>query len=127
MFPNASRTAIPPLPPEIQAQQQQQQQPVGHTFAQMGAMGGGSGMPNPVDVLEGQLAKLESWAQETAPLTNQLNPALTTLLVPIAQAGKALQSEIAKLKQQTAGPSPQVMGSVPPNVPGNIPGARPAM
>ena len=116
-------TAIPPLPPQIQSQQAQAQQPpVGHMFAQMGAA-----MPDPVNVLEAQMAKLESWAAETAPLLTQVNPALGTLMVPIAQAGKAMQTEIARLKQQTAGPSPQVTGSVPPNVPGNIPGARPAM
>lgn len=116
MFPP---TATPPLPPQIQQQQMQPQGP-----QDMAAMFGrmSSAMPDPVTILEMQLAKLEAWAAETAPLTNQLNPALTTLLVPIAQAGKALQAEIAKLKQQTAGPSPMVTGSVPPNLPGNIPG-----
>lgn len=124
MFPGPSgaRTAIPPLPPDIQAQQSAAAAPM---FAQMGAMN--QGMPNPLDVLKSQVAKLEAWAAETAPLTNQINPALTTLLVPIAQAGKALQSEIENLEQRTAGPSPMVMGSAPPNLPGNIPGARPAM
>ena len=91
-------------------------------FSQMG-----QNLPNPIDVLSGKLSQLELWASETAPLLSQVNPALAVLLVPIAQAGKALQSEIEQLKQRTAGPSPQVSGSVPPNVPGNIPGARPAM
>jgi hypothetical protein len=91
-------------------------------FGQMG-----SAMPDPVKVLQGKMAELEAWAASVAPLTNQLNPALTTLLVPIAQAGKALQEEIAKLQQQTAGPSPTVMGSVAPNLPGNIPGGMPPM
>lgn len=123
MFP---QTAMPPLPPEVQQQQAQQPAALAQRFAQMGAMGGG-GIPDPVAVLEAQLAKLEAWAAETAPLTNQVNPALTTLLVPIAQAGKALQQEIASLRQRTSGPSPQVQGSVPPNMPGNIPDGRPAM
>lgn len=122
MFPNAMRTAIPPLPPDIQAQQQAQPLSPVPMFSQMGAQ-----IPDPVSVLEAKLQQLEQWAAETAPLTNAVNPALTTLLVPIAQAGKALLSEIANLRQRTSGPSPQVMGSVPPNVPGNIPGARPAM
>src|SRR3954469_2143438 len=123
MFPPPGQaTATPPMPPDISAQQAQQQQPVGPMFAQMGAA-----IPDPISVLEAQVAKLEAWAAETAPLTNQVNPALTTLLVPIAQAGKALQSEIASLRQRTSGDSPQVTGSVPPNVPGNIPGARAAM
>lgn len=121
MFPGMA-TAAPPLPPGISAQQQ----PAAQTFQAMGAMGGG-GIPDPISVLETQVSKLESWAAETAPLLTQVNPALATLLVPVAQAGKALQSEIANLKQRMSGPSPQVTGSNPPNVPGNIPGARPAM
>jgi hypothetical protein len=112
-------TAAPPLPPGIQAQAQQ---PAAQTFQAMG-----SALPDPIAVLETQMAKLEQWAAETAPLLTQVNPALGTLLVPIAQAGKAMQSEIANLKNRMSGPSPQVQGSVPPNVPGNIPGARPAM
>jgi hypothetical protein len=118
MFPGMS-TAAPPLPPGIQAQAQQ---PAAPMFQQMGAA-----IPDPVSVLETQMAKLEQWAAETAPLLTQVNPALGTLMVPIAQAGKAMQSEIANLKQRMSGPSPQVTGSNPPNVPGNIPGARPAM
>jgi hypothetical protein len=84
-------------------------------------------LPDPIAVLEGRMEMLEEWAKGTAPLLTQINPALGTLLVPIAQAGKAMQSEIANLKQRNAGPSPQVSGTVPPNLPGNIPGARPAM
>ena len=116
-------TAVPPLPPGVQAQQQQ---PVAPTFQAMGQQGMG-GIPDPVALLAAQVAKLEAWAAETAPLASQINPALATLLVPIAQSGKALQQEIATLRQKTSGPSPQVTGSVPPNVPGNIQGARPAM
>lgn len=121
MAPSVTGTAIPPMPPEIQAQQQQQR-PVSQMFGQMGA-----NMPDPVSILEAQVAKLEEWAAQTAPLTNQVNPALTTLLVPIAQAGKALQQEIQNLRQRTSGPSPTVSGTVPPNLPGNMPGGRPAM
>jgi hypothetical protein len=113
-------TAIPPLPPEIM----QQQQPASAVpmYAQMGAQ---ATLPNPVAVLSGQIEKLKSWAAETAPLLTQVNPGLATLLVPIAEAGKALESEIEALIQRTSGPSPQVAGTVAPNVPGNIPGARP--
>jgi uncharacterized coiled-coil protein SlyX len=85
------------------------------------------GIPDPVSVLEAQVAKLESWAAETAPVLTQVNPALATLMVPIAKAGQALQQEIQNLRQRMAGPSPQVMGSVPPTVPGTMPGARPAV
>ena len=119
MGPQGPATAIPPMPPQIAAQQQPNAAPM---FQAMGAA-----IPDPVSVLETQMAKLEQWAAETAPLLTQVNPALSTLLVPIAQSGKAMQSEIANLKQRMSGPSPQVQGSVPPNVPGNIPGARPAM
>jgi hypothetical protein len=125
MSPSMMATGVPPLPPELQAQAQQQAPAPAALFAQMGPAGGG--LPDPVAVLEGQVAQLEEWAARTAPVLSQVNPGLATLLVPIAQAGKALQSEIASLKQRTSGPSPQVTGSVPPNVPGNIPGARPAM
>jgi hypothetical protein len=124
MFPGQA-TATPPLPPDIQAQQAQQAQqpqPAAPMFAQMGAS-----IPDPISVLEAQVAKLEQWAADTAPLANQVNPALTTLLIPIAQAGKALQTEIENLKQRTSGQSPQVTGSAPPSVPGNIPDGRPAM
>jgi hypothetical protein len=121
MAPSGPMTGVPPLPPEIQ-RQQQAQAGVAPLFARMG-----QAIPDPVSVLEGQIAKLEAWAAETAPLTSQVNPALTTLLVPIAQAGKALQAEIANLRQRTTGPSPQVAGSVPVNIPGNIPSGKPAM
>ena len=120
MFPGMA-TAAPPMPPQIAAQGQQQPN-AAPMFQQMGAS-----IPDPISVLEVQLSKLEQWASETAPLLTQVNPALATLLVPIAQSGKAMQSEIANLRQRMSGPSPQVTGSNPPNVPGNIPGARPAM
>jgi hypothetical protein len=87
----------------------------------------GASLPDPIAVLSGKMAQLEQWAAETAPLLQNINPALATLMVPIAAAGKAMQTEIENLKTRTSGPSPQVTGSVPPNVPGNIPSARPAM
>lgn len=111
------------MPPELQAQMFR---PAAPTFQQMGAGPGAGGIPNPIDLLDAAVARLESWAAETAPLLNSVNPALTTLMIPIATAGKALQEEIASLRQRTSGPSPQVTGSMPPNVPGNIPGGRPA-
>lgn len=115
-------TAVPPLPPEIAAQQQQSPVPM---FAQMGAQG--AALPDPVGVAEMKLAELEQWAGGFAPLLSLINPGLATLLVPIAQAGKALQSEIQAMKARTAAPSPQVGGTVPPNLPGNIPGGQPAV
>lgn len=115
-------TAVPPLPPEISAQQQQAAAPI---FAQMGAAG--PALPDPVLVLEGKIGELEQWASETAPLLTQINPGLATLLVPIAQAGKALQTEIQILKQRAGAASPAVSGSAPPTVPGNIPGGQPAV
>jgi hypothetical protein len=117
----AMMTAIPPLPPEIAAQQQQ---PVGPMFAQMAS---GGGLPDPIGVAEMKLAELEQWAGSFAPLLSQINPGLATLLVPIAQAGKALQSEIGNLRARTAAPSPAEAGSMPPNLPGNIPGGQPAV
>ena len=120
----ALATAVPPLPPEL-LQQQAQQQSAMPAFMAMGRPG--MGTPDPVALLEQKIAELESWAGQTAPLLSQVNPGLAALLVPIAQAGKALQTEIAGMRERMAGPSPMVQGSIPPNVPGNIPGARPAM
>ena len=84
-------------------------------------------MPNPMDVLKGKLQELETWMQDTVGLIQQINPSWSALLVPMAQAGKALLSEVAQTEQRMSGPSPQVAGSVAPNLPGNIPGGRPAM
>jgi hypothetical protein len=122
MAPSGTMTAIPPLPPDVQGQVQQQPQSAAAMFGRVGAS-----IPDPISVLEGKMQQLEEWAADTAPLLTQINPALATLMTPIAQAGKAMQSEIANLKQRTGGQSPQVTGSVPPNVPGNIPSGRPAM
>lgn len=126
-------TAVPPLPPEI-VRQQQQAMPVAPMMAAMGMRGGMPGMgagpaalPNPVEVLKQGVAELKAWAARYAPLFGQLHPALATLLVPIAEAGKAIEGQLGELEQRTGGESPQVTGSVAPNVPGNIPGARPAM
>ena len=121
-------TAAPPIPPQIaaQQQQQQQQQSVVPILADMGRLGGG-GIPDPIEILEQQMAKLEEWAGQTAPLLRQVNPALAALLVPIAQAGQALQQEIGDMKQRAGSPSSVVQGSNPPNVPGNQPSAQPAM
>jgi hypothetical protein len=94
-------------------------------LAEMGRMQGG--IPDPIGVLEQKIAELENWAGQTAPLLSQVNPALAALLVPIAQAGKALQGEVASMRERMGGQSPMVQGSIPPNVPGNVPGARPAM
>lgn len=107
-------TAVPPLPPEIQQQQQPQQRPLGQVFAGMG-----NSIPDPISVLKAQIQKLEDWTADTVPLLNQVNPALTTLMVPIAQAAKALIGEIDNLEQRFSGQSPQVSGSVPTTIPGN--------
>lgn len=122
MFPpgNSTATAAPPLPPEIQAQQ-------GQPSAAAMFQGIGAGIQNPLDLLKAQVAKLEQWAAETQPLVQNVNPAFSAYLVPIAQAGKALQQEIESLEQRMAGPSPTVAGTAPPNLPGNIPGGRPAI
>lgn len=112
----------PLLPPQIQ---QQQAPPPQQTFNSMGQMGGG-GLPNPLDILEQKMSELEVWAGQMAPLLSQIQPGLTALLVPIAQAGKALQEEIASMKERAQG-GPMVQGSVPPSVPGVMPGARPVV
>lgn len=96
-------------------------------FASMGqSMPGSSSMPDPAGLLIAQCAKLEQWMKDTVTITNQVNPALSALLAPIAQAGKALAMESADIQQRNGAASPQLSGTMPPNVPGNIPGGRPA-
>lgn len=123
MSPSGPMTAAPPLPPGIT---QQQQAPMS-TFAGMAQAAPGSGIPDPLQVAQGKLAELESWAASTAPVLEQIDPGLAPLLVPIAQAGKALMMEISNMQQRAASVSPQVAGTNPPNLPGNMPGGRPAM
>jgi len=122
MFPPSVTTGVPPLPPEIAAQQAQSQMPAAAAFARMQPS-----MPDPVQALKAKVMELEKWAGETDNLLRQLAPGAAPLLVPIAEAGKALAQEIATLEQQrSTGPSPMVTGSVPPNLPGNMPDGRPA-
>lgn len=114
---------FPLLPPQIA--QQQFSQPPEAVFAEMGRQGG-SMLPNPLDLLDQKITELEVWAGQMAPLLSQIQPGLTALLVPIAQAGKALQQEIGGMRERAA-QGPTVQGSVPPSVPGVMPGARPVM
>lgn len=115
-------TATPPLPPEIAAQQQPSPASL---FSKIGQPGGGT--PDPLSLAQSKLGQLEEWASGMAPVLNQLDPALTTFLVPIAQAAKAMAAEIISRQQKATGPSQPVQGTVAPTVPGNMPDARPAM
>ena len=123
MSPQGPSTSQPPLPPQLAAQMQAQQPPnAAPMFQSMGAQ-----VQDPASQIMKQLAALESWLSDTKTVLDNTNPALSVLLVPIAKSGQALAQEAQQLQQRTAGPSPPVTGSVPPNVPGNMPGARPAM
>ena len=113
-------TAAPPLPPEVQSQMNPSAM-----FADMGRIGGA--LLDPLNIAEQKVMELEQWAGSMASLLEQVQPALTALLVPIAQAGKALQGEIAGMKQRAGAQTSVVQGSAPPAVPGVMPGARPAM
>jgi hypothetical protein len=125
MAPSGLMTAIPPTPPDISAQGQPQVAPPGASPASFANMG--PSLPNPVSLLKAQMQKLEQWAAETKPLLTQVDQSLGALMVPIAQAGLAMQSEIDQIEQRNAGPSPTVTGTNPPNLPGNIPGAESVM
>lgn len=113
-------TAAPPLPPQVQSQMNP-----AAMFADMGRVGGA--LPDPINIAEQKLAELEQLVGSISSILEQIQPALTALLVPIAKAGQALQAEVAGMKERAGAPTSIVQGSAPPAVPGIIPGARPAV
>lgn len=89
--------AGPPLPPEVMAQQSPHaRSPI---FMQPRTATGG----DPIAALEGKIAELERWATDMYQQLEFLDPPSQALLVPVAQAGKALQSRIQQLRQRMGG------------------------
>lgn len=81
-------------------------------------MAAGAGMPQSaqlMDMLKAKVGELEEWANQTMQLLQQINPGAMALMVPIAQAGKALQEQIADMEARSGG------GSMQPNPGGDIP------
>lgn len=112
----------PPLPPEIVQQGEPEQ--AQSVFAQQGIQPGGK---NPeagqaVQQVMAKMQELEAWAGSVKPLLDQVDPSLSVLLQPIAQAGMDLQKALAE-KQQRSGVqrgSP-VVAQTPPQSPATGP------
>jgi hypothetical protein len=133
--------SLPPLPRDIQAQQvppsslllglAEGSVPQGAgPSAQSSSPAAGLGQ-NPVQLLRQKLSELERWASEMMDLLQNVLPSAQPLLVPIANAGKAIQSQIDKMeKRVAAGPGsqpvegPRGIGQAPENPSEALP-ARP--
>ena len=95
-----------PLPPDVQAQQP--------SAPGIGMMMGAT-MPQAGDMtvmLKQKLGELESWASEMMQLLPVVAPNMLALLVPIAQAGKAMQSQIEEMNGRAE--AGQGQGGAPP-------------
>jgi hypothetical protein len=97
MLPPEIRQPAPPALPPMPMMMQAGQSPI-------------PAMVDPVGMLEGKMKELEQWMADMLPLTNAVHPPLKALLVPMANIGKAFETEIAALRQRTAQPSPMMMG-----------------
>lgn len=110
--------AMPPMPREIQAQAPPP--PVYMAAGQADAQGVGG---DPLGQLEQLLAALEKTVGDIAQILSAVHPPSQTFLVPMAQAGKALQKRVQELRQQMSGrtvaPTPTPAG------PSEVPSARP--
>lgn len=118
----AGPATFPMAPPEVRAQQTGA--PPTSVFMQPIQ---GAGVPTGgqlIGQLEQKANELEAWAGETARLIAAVQPSLGAFLVPIAQAGKALQAEVGQLKQRLGqGPSlgPMSAPTMPTAAQGGVP------
>ena len=107
----------PPLPPDIQ-QQQQSPEAAQSVFSANGlnqpASQGGAQV---LQQVQAKVQELDKWATEMKTMLDQYDPSLSVLLQPIAQAGM----DLAKALQQKSQQNGQARGSsvVPPNGPPN--------
>ena len=74
---------------------------------------------DPIALLEQKISELEVWAGGASKLIQAVHPALSAYLVPIAQAGRAMQEEISSMREQAAGSVEPPPGAVAPG--GNPP------
>jgi hypothetical protein len=105
--------AAPEAPPQIQAQMQPPvPAPMGaDVFMQAGRTA--PAQPDVMAMLEQKVVELEQWASDMMKLTQVVHPPLAALLVPIAQAGKAIQSEVQQIKER-AGQGGGLASGAPP-------------
>jgi hypothetical protein len=97
----------PPLPPEIRGQQAGagQQIPMMLEAGQRMMAGPAQMGFDPMQMLSQKIAELSQVAMDVMQLTKMVHPPLAAFLVPIAQAGKALEQQVEMLKQKSmAGP-----------------------
>lgn len=69
---------------------------------------------DPVALLEQKISELEVWAGGASKLIQKVHPTLSAYLVPIAQAGRAMQEEIASMRERAAGSVSPPPGAVAP-------------
>ena len=93
--------------------------------------------PPPIDplaMLDQKVIELEQWATDMSMLVKAIHPPMGALLIPIAQAGKALQQQVAEMKErlgaqsapaapgaEAAGPMPQLATPSPTEGAGGLP------
>lgn len=109
---------FPDLPPSVRRQMATRQTPVFMAAGQnQAAMGQGQPGQAPsldgVSQLEAKLGELESVTSDIMKILSVVHPPSAALLVPIAQAGKALQATVAELKARSGGQSPQTTAPQP--------------
>lgn len=93
-------------------------------LARIGAANGQTpGAPDPasiVSMLRSKIQQLQQWASEMMPLLQSSNPSAVPLMGPIAQAGRALEEQIAQMETAHGqGGSPGVNNAMLPT--GDIP------
>jgi hypothetical protein len=68
---------------------------------------------NPIQQLKSKLGELETLTGDLMILLRTVHPPSGALLVPIAQAGKALMSQVAEIEQRASGALPSGSGGAP--------------
>jgi hypothetical protein len=99
-------------------------------FLQAGQAVQGQGSPASGDMvaqLEKKVNDLEQTAGEIHMLLQQIDASAGALLVPIAQAGKALKQQVQEIKARQAGPSGSTPGMESTPTPAEKPPVRPVV
>ena len=91
-------TAAPPLPPEVEQQQDPAQ--AQSVFAQQGLPQAQPGMEN-VKALAAKLQELQTWVESTRDLAKSVDPNLQAFLVPILNGGMQLKQALEKMAQRS--------------------------
>lgn len=90
----------PEPPPQVQAQMQppMPEQVGADMFMQAGRSS--PAQPDMLAMLEQKVFELEQWASDMMKLCQAIHPPMAALLVPIAQAGKAIAGEVQQMKER---------------------------